>query len=45
MPYDIAFTLPSDERIAYVIIMGTLSGHIFDWHAMRWAATGNDAGL
>jgi hypothetical protein len=36
VPYEIAFSLPDDERIAQVIIMGTLTGHVFDWATMRW---------
>jgi hypothetical protein len=36
VPYDVAFALPDDERIAHVVVMGTLSGHVFDWKAMRW---------
>ncbi len=36
MPFDVAFSLPDDERLAYVVVFGTLSGHIFDWQTMRW---------
>jgi hypothetical protein len=38
VPFDIAFNLPDDERIAYVIIMGIFGGHSFDWQTMRWDA-------
>ena len=36
MPYDIAFTLPLDERIAHIVVLGTLDGFEFDWNALRW---------
>jgi hypothetical protein len=37
VPFDIAFSLKEDERLAFVVIMGTLDGHEFDWRKMRWA--------
>ncbi len=36
MPFDVAFSLPEDERLAYVVALGTIAGHVFDWHSMRW---------
>ena len=36
VPFDVAFTLPPDERFAYVVILGELAGGRFDWGAMRW---------
>jgi len=39
VPYDVAFSLADDERIAYVIVLGQLAGHRFDWQGMRWKET------
>ena len=36
VPYEIAFSLPSDERMAYVIAFGTLAGHTFNWSTFGW---------
>jgi hypothetical protein len=36
VPFDVAFSLPPDERLAYVVVLGTLDGRTFDWQAMRW---------
>ncbi len=36
VPFDVAFSLPEDERLAYVVALGTLAGNTFDWQAMRW---------
>ena len=36
MPYDIAFSLPVDERMAFVIAIGTLEGHSFNWGKFAW---------
>jgi len=36
VPYDVAFSLPEDERIAHVIVLGTLSGHVFNWSTFCW---------
>jgi hypothetical protein len=36
VPFDVAFNLPDDERLAYVVVLGTLAGHVFDWQVMRW---------
>lgn len=36
MPFDVAFSLPEDERVAFVVALGTLEGRLFDWNAMRW---------
>jgi hypothetical protein len=38
VPFDIAFSLPPDERLAFVVALGSLDGGIFDWAAMRWKA-------
>ena len=36
VPFDVAFSLPADERMAFVVALGTLDGRVFDWRAMRW---------
>ena len=36
VPFDVAFSLPADERMAFVVALGTLDGRVFDWQAMRW---------
>ncbi len=40
MPFDVAFALPPDERLAYVVALGTLDGEQFDWRALRWVSRG-----
>lgn len=37
MPFDVAFSLSATERAAYVIALGTLDGHVFDWTSLAWA--------
>jgi hypothetical protein len=36
VPYDVAFELDEAERLAYVVVLGTLSGLSFDWQRFRW---------
>ncbi len=36
VPFDVAFCLPDDERMAFVIALGRLGGHVFDDRALRW---------
>ena len=36
MPFDVAFSLPEDERLAFVVALGTLDGRVFDWQMLRW---------
>lgn len=36
VPYDVAFSLPAEERVAYMIIFGELEGGKFDWARMDW---------
>ena len=38
MPFDVAFSLPADERLAWVVAIGGLDGGRWDWQAMRWEA-------
>ena len=37
MPFDVAITLGPVERAAYVIVLGTLNGHDFNWPSFEWA--------
>ena len=36
VPFDVAFSLPDDERIAFVVALGSLDGRRFDWNRMEW---------
>jgi hypothetical protein len=36
VPFDVAFSLPTEERLAWVVAFGTLEGRSFDWQAMGW---------
>ena len=36
VPFDVAFSLPPDERLAFVVVLGRLDGGEFDFVAMRW---------
>jgi len=36
VPFDVAFSLPEDERLAFIVALGTLDGREFDWAVMRW---------
>lgn len=36
VPFDVAFSLDSDERAAWVIALGTLQGRRFDFDTMEW---------
>ena len=36
VPFDVAFSLPDDERLAFVVVIGTLNGGFFDWQTKRW---------
>lgn len=36
VPFDVAFSLQPDERMAYIIVFGTLDGHRFDWKTLQW---------
>jgi hypothetical protein len=36
VPFDVAFSLPADERLAYVVALGTLAGRVFDWQGLHW---------
>ena len=36
VPFDVAFSLPPDERMAFVVAFGTLDGRVFNWQSLRW---------
>ena len=36
VPFDVAFSLDPDERLAWVVVFGTLDGGEFDWQAREW---------
>jgi hypothetical protein len=36
VPFDVAFTLPPDERLAWIVALGTLQGRQFDWQTLSW---------
>jgi hypothetical protein len=36
VPFDVAFSLNTMDRTAYVIAIGTLNGNVFDWSQFRW---------
>lgn len=36
VPFDVAFCLPADERLAWVVAMGRFEGLEFDWATRRW---------
>jgi hypothetical protein len=36
VPFDVAFSLQADERLAFVVALGSLDGGDFDWQTMKW---------
>ena len=36
MPFDVAFSLAPDERLAWVVAIGRLDGRDFDFSTMSW---------
>jgi hypothetical protein len=36
VPFDVAFSLPTDERQAFIIAFGSLDGRQFDWASGTW---------
>jgi hypothetical protein len=36
VPFDLAFSLPDDERLAWIVALGTLEGRRYDWSARAW---------
>lgn len=37
VPFDVAFSLSTVDRMAYVIVLGILDGHDFDWPSFKWS--------
>lgn len=36
MPFDVAFSLDEEERLAFVVAIGTLDGREFEWSSLTW---------
>jgi hypothetical protein len=36
VPFDVAFSLPLEERVAFVVALGRLDGGEFDFATLRW---------
>jgi hypothetical protein len=36
VPFDVAFSLAEDERLAFVVALGSLDGREFDWTSVTW---------
>jgi hypothetical protein len=36
VPFDVAFSLPARDRLAWVVALGELDGRSFDWGRMSW---------
>jgi hypothetical protein len=36
VPFDVAFSLPNDERVAWLIICGEIEGGKFNWSTAEW---------
>lgn len=43
VPFDVAFSLPDEERAAFVVAIGRLDGGVFDTQAMRWRMPGRQS--
>jgi hypothetical protein len=39
VPFDVAFSLGERERLAWVVVFGTLAGRTFDWATEKWLET------
>jgi len=40
VPFDVAFSLGAEERLAFVVALGTLDGREFDFSQLRWREAG-----
>jgi len=36
VPFDVAFSLSPEERLAWVVAVGSLDGRVFDFDMMKW---------
>lgn len=39
MPFDVAFSLPPEDRLAWIVAIGRLDGGEFDFQTHSWKAT------
>ncbi len=42
VPFDVAFSLPSEERLQWVVVVGTILGQDFDWQTRQWRQVQED---
>ena len=40
VPFDVAFALGPEERLAFVVALGRLDGREFDFSALQWKEPG-----
>jgi hypothetical protein len=36
VPFDVAFSLPVAERLAWVVVIGRFDGLEYDWQVRQW---------
>ena len=36
VPFDVAFSLDANERLNWVVVIGTILGGDFDWSSKKW---------
>ena len=36
VPFDVAFSLDAEERLAWVVALGSLAGRVYDFDAGAW---------
>jgi len=36
VPFDVAFSLQIEDRLGWIVALGTLDGGCFDFNQMRW---------
>jgi hypothetical protein len=36
VPFDVAFSLGPEERMAFIVALGTLDGRTFDFVTLQW---------
>lgn len=39
IPFDVAFSLDEEERLAWVVIIGEFKGGRYDWYTNSWEPT------
>jgi len=39
VPFDVAFSLPPEDRLAWIAALGRLDGREFDFTRMEWVQT------